>query len=148
MEEFASRHLKRPNVGAWELKLNPIYAQVTTIANESQLEGNLSISWKTDFEASISRMGLNGLVTCVQGDLTTLDFSTATIVVIYLLPESVETIKSALIEAIRRGATLICNTWGPKGLQPVSRHLCGEFSTVTLLKYDVNSLCSAIDINK
>ena len=56
------------------------------------------------------------LVSVVEGDLRDFDFSIASVIVLYLLPESVELISSKLREAVERGAILICNTWGPKNM--------------------------------
>ena len=76
----------------------------------------------------------------VEGDLRNLLLQEATIIVLYLLPESVEEIKPKLIEALKRGAILICNTWGPKDLIPISRTECGFSNNVILWKYDESSL--------
>ena len=76
----------------------------------------------------------------VEDDLRNLSLEDATIIVLYLLPESVEEIKPKLIEALKRGAILICNTWGPKDLIPISRTECGFANNVILWKYDESSL--------
>ena len=59
----------------------------------------------------------------------------------YLLPDAIELIKDKLVDALRQGATLICNTWGPKELTIVKKVLCGHLeSTVNLLLYDSSSI--------
>ena len=80
------------------------------------------------------------MISIVEGDLRDLSLEDATVILLYLLPESVEEIKPKLIEALHRGAVLICNTWGPKGFKPVSRTECGFANNVILWKYDKSSL--------
>jgi SAM-dependent methyltransferase len=80
------------------------------------------------------------MISIVEGDLRDLSLEDATVISLYLLPESVEEIKPKLIEALERGAVLICNTWGPKGFKPVSRTECGFANNVILWKYDKTSL--------
>jgi len=87
------------------------------------------------FDEGIQKAGLGELVTAMHCDLRTVDISDATVVVLYLLPESIEIIKEKLIECLSRGCTLICNTWGPKGLTPSERVTCGPHHNVTLLRY-------------
>ena len=53
---------------------------------------------------------LRQLVSAVHGDLQDLDISSATVIVLYLLPESIVLINDMLINAIRNGCVLICNT--------------------------------------
>lgn len=79
-------------------------------------------------------------IAVIHGDLSELSLDEATIITLYLLPESVELIKPKLVEAILRGAVLICNTWGPKGLNPVARVDCGMSNNVPLFRYDRSSL--------
>lgn len=88
------------------------------------------------FHSGIKQAKLEHLVTAIHGDLRTVDFSDATVVVIYLLPESIELIKSNLLQALDRGCTIICNTWGIKDYDgPVERITCGQHHNVTLIKY-------------
>jgi cyclopropane fatty-acyl-phospholipid synthase-like methyltransferase len=75
-----------------------------------------------------------------QEDLRNASLDEATIICLYLLYESIESIKPKLIEAVKRGAILVCNTWGPKGLIPTQKITCGFSNNVTLLKYDKSSL--------
>ena len=81
-------------------------------------------------------------ITVVEDDLRNLSLDDATIIILYLLPESVEEIKPKLINALQRGAILICNTWGPKDMVPVVRTECGFSNNVILWKYDKSSLNS------
>ena len=64
------------------------------------------------FRAYIGSSGLSTKVTCIEGDLRTVDLSEASVVVTYLLPEAMEEISSKLKEALQRGCRVVCNTWG------------------------------------
>jgi hypothetical protein len=92
------------------------------------------------FQRKISEFKLESRVTAIHGDLLSIDTSSATIIVLYLLPDAIETLKLKLIDALRRGAILICNSWGVKGLIPCQTVQCGYFNNVTLYKYDSTSL--------
>jgi len=95
-----------------------------------------------EFRNGVLSENLEEKVKIIHGDLLDLDLSEATIIVVYLLPDAVDMIKPKLLEALRRGCKLICNTWGPKSsiLQPSKRVQCGFCDNVTLLYYDRNSL--------
>ena len=75
-----------------------------------------------------------------EGDLREIDLLDATIIIIYLLPESILEITPMLVAALQRGATIVCNTWGPHSFTPVGKVLVGDYNAVTLLKYDKSSL--------
>lgn len=92
------------------------------------------------FTESIKREALTERVTAIHGDLRDVDITRADVVIIYLLPESIEMIKSKLLDMLRNGGVLICNTWGPKGLKCIDRRVCGPLNNVTLLKFDKSSL--------
>lgn len=92
------------------------------------------------FRSRIEELSLQQSVKCVQGDLLDLDLSSATIIMLYLLPEAVEMLKPRLVERLLAGAVLVCNTWGPKGLQPSAVTNCGRLNNVRLLKYDRSSI--------
>jgi predicted RNA methylase len=92
------------------------------------------------FKEAISKSAAVDLVTAIHGDLLEVDFSNATIIVVYLLPEAIELLKPKFTDALRRGVKLICNTWGPKGLTPAKRIVCGPLHNVVLLSYDATSL--------
>jgi SAM-dependent methyltransferase len=92
------------------------------------------------FQKNIISNNLSSLTSAVLGDLRELDLSTATVIVIYLLPDAIEEIKSKLEEAVRNGATLICNTWGPKGWKFIEKKLCGYLNNVDLFVYNIDSL--------
>lgn len=79
-------------------------------------------------------------VSILHQDFREVDLSKVTILVMYLLQESIEEIKPMLIEALESGKILICNTWGPKGLQPIDKIACGFGSNVNLFKYTKQSL--------
>ena len=93
-----------------------------------------------DFRRNIETTRLSNLTCAVQGDLTEFNCSDATVIVLYLLPESIELIKSKLFAALDRGATLICHTWGPKGIVPQKRVYCGQWNNVSLHFYTKDSL--------
>jgi precorrin-6B methylase 2 len=95
------------------------------------------------FRTNLAKEGAwaNDLVHVHEGDLRELDLLDATIIVLYLLPESIAEITPMLIEALKRGTTIICNTWGPKNFVPiVSQQIMLENGDVTLFKYDSTSL--------
>jgi len=79
-------------------------------------------------------------VTILHQDLRDVDLSSVTILVMYLLQESIEEIKPLLLTALERGTVIICNTWGPKGLEPVDKISCGFGGNVNLFKYTKQSL--------
>ncbi len=93
-----------------------------------------------DFTKSVASLYLADKVSIVQGDLRELDLSKANVIVIYLLPESIEQIKDKLLEVLARGTVLIFNTWGLKQLTPKQRVCCGFSNNVTLLLYDKSCL--------
>lgn len=92
------------------------------------------------FTANVSRLGLIDKVTIVQGDLCELKLDKIGVVVVYLLPESVEKIRSKLVDALKLGSVLIFNTWGLKGLQHKSKVSCGHADNCTLYLYDASCL--------
>jgi len=89
------------------------------------------------FRANVARTKTEEHVKIVHDDLRTLDITSATIIVIYLLPESISEIEPVLVEALHRGCVIICNTWGLKSLQPVETIDCGPYKNVKLLKYKI-----------
>jgi SAM-dependent methyltransferase len=90
--------------------------------------------------SQIKDESVSSKISIVHGDLLDLSLDDATIITLYLLPESVELIKPKLEQALRRGAVLVCNTWGPKGFTPVARLDCGMSNNVPLFRYDRTSL--------
>eukprot|EP00607_Mallomonas_marina_P006849 CAMPEP_0182427634 /NCGR_PEP_ID=MMETSP1167-20130531/18931_1 /TAXON_ID=2988 /ORGANISM="Mallomonas Sp, Strain CCMP3275" /LENGTH=180 /DNA_ID=CAMNT_0024610007 /DNA_START=33 /DNA_END=575 /DNA_ORIENTATION=+ len=93
-----------------------------------------------EFKRSVEIFNLHENITIIHGDLLQVDFSSASVIVIYLLPEAIELLKSKLHEAIVLGAVLICNTWGPSQWSPSELLLCGDYGSVTLKKYDHTSI--------
>jgi hypothetical protein len=83
-------------------------------------------------------------ISVVHDDLRALSLDDASIITLYLLPESVEEIKPKLAAALSRGSILVCNTWGPKGFTPVETTVVGFSNNVPLLKYDKTSLPAAL----
>lgn len=97
------------------------------------------------FQQHISRIfdrDVASKIKVLEDDLRNISLDEATIITLYLLPESVEEIKPKLILALERGAILICNTWGPRDMVPLSRTECGFSNNVILWKYDKSSLVS------
>lgn len=87
------------------------------------------------FRLNVTRTKTEELVTIVHDDLRSLALDSATIIVIYLLPESILEIESLLIDALKRGCIIVCNTWGIKSLSPIDSLDCGPYKNVRLLKY-------------
>ena len=95
------------------------------------------------FRKNIIDSAMSHLVTAVHGDLTEFDLKSASVIVLYLLPESIELIRPKLISALQGGARIICHTWGLKGARPIQRISCGEWSNVTLQLFTSESLLTA-----
>lgn len=93
-----------------------------------------------DFLRNIENNNLSSLTTAILGDLREIDISSATIIILYLLPEAIELIKEKLEFAVRNGAILICNTWGPKGWKFIQKKVCGNYNNVELYVYTLESL--------
>jgi SAM-dependent methyltransferase len=96
------------------------------------------------FENEIVRLGLQEKSTAIHGDLLDIDLSDATVVVLYLLPEAVELIRLKLEAVVRNGKIVICNSWGPKGWNPVICETCGPYNNVAVKVYDYTSLPDGI----
>jgi len=92
------------------------------------------------FKANVDRLNLVDKVTVVQGDLLELELDQVGVVVVYLLPESVEMIRSKLIGALQLGSVLIFNTWGLKGLDYKAKASCGFANNCNLFLYDASCL--------
>jgi SAM-dependent methyltransferase len=92
------------------------------------------------FRQNVQRRNLQERVLVVEGDLRNLDLGSASIIVLYLLPESIIEITGKLEACIRGGARVICNTWGPKGWVPVEKLACGPTNNVNVFIYDNTSL--------
>lgn len=87
-------------------------------------------------------------VTVVNGDLRSVDLRRATVIVIYLLPDAFPQIEEMLVQAMKQGAVIICNTWGPKDWEPMEVRICGPYNNVTLKKYTIASVKSNISLNE
>ena len=85
---------------------------------------------------------VSNLVKVYEGDLRDIDLNDATIIIIYLLPESIIEITPMLVKALERGAVLVCNTWGPKILNHIEKRTVGENNNINLFKYTIESLPS------
>lgn len=92
------------------------------------------------FRKRIELTGVSDKVSSMCADLRTTDLSTATHIIVYLLPDAVEELKPRLREAVASGAKLICNTWGPKGWKYTKKVLCGFCNNVSIYLYDQTSL--------
>jgi hypothetical protein len=108
----------------------------------AEIEENLVRKFRSNIETNLSADHEKGLVSVYAGDLRELDVSDATIIILYLLPESIAEITSSiLVPALMRGAVLICNTWGPHALTPIDQIVVGPYNNVKVLKYDKTSVC-------
>lgn len=114
-----------------EERLTDIFKRYMSRISESS---TLSLS-ETTYNGS--NRSLSDLVFVRTEDLLTSDISDATVIVVYLLPESVELIKDLLIACLRRGCTVVCNSWGLRGLRCADTSGCGN---LTLFKYTKDSL--------
>lgn len=50
------------------------------------------------------------LVSVIHGDLREIELCRASVVTLYLLPESILLIEEMLLDAVRKGTIVICNT--------------------------------------
>jgi len=92
------------------------------------------------FRNNVHRLDLADKVKVVQGDLLELELDQIGVIVVYLLPESVEMIRSKLIGALERGSVLIFNTWGLKGIPHKTKATCGFADNCNLFLYDASCL--------
>ena len=67
-----------------------------------------------------------GKVKAIQGDLREIDFSSATIIITYLLPDAMLEIEAMLVAALERGCRIICNTWGLASKKHFAETRCGN----------------------
>ena len=94
------------------------------------MEEYLIQKFLTNIELEAQQMPiLRQLVKVVHGDLQELDVSFANVIVLYLLPESIILINDMLINAIRSGCVLICNTVTAHNLffPPIKKLTCVPF---------------------
>jgi hypothetical protein len=117
-----------------------ICVEATKIYNCRSVGVEIEATEAEKFRDKIDFGGLKDKVSVICGDLRSVDFQEATIISIYLLPESVEEIKPLLIQSLSKGAVLVCNTWAPKSFKPISKIYCGFANNVTLSLFDSTSL--------
>ena len=103
-----------------------------------EIESKLIAKFRANLQLQTQKM--RARVEVYEGDLRELDLLDATIIIIYLLPESIVEITPMLVAALQRGATIVCNTWGPHSFTPVGKVLVGDYNAVTLFKYDQTSV--------
>jgi len=107
----------------------------------AEIEPDLIDKFHANIERHMSAPSEQGLVEVFSGDLRELDIMRATVIVLYLLPESIAEITPLLTKVIAaNNCKLICNTWGPKSFTPIAEITVGEMRNVTLFKYDKTSL--------
>lgn len=90
------------------------------------------------FQKNVERLQLQDKVSIIHGDLRELSFEyglSGTVISMYLLPEALELIKDKLIQAIRDGAIVVCNSWGLKGIIPTAKAVGGEMNNVNFFLY-------------
>ena len=68
-------------------------------------------------------------------DLQEVKLEEATIIVLYLLPEAIATIKDKLLECLERGCRIICQCWGIPDVKAVKEHDSLD-GNVTLYLYE------------
>ena len=88
----------------------------------------------------MASLSLEEKITILHGDLRDLDYSVATVIILYLLPESIELIKPKLLNALQSGTVVICNSWGLKELQPKKKVNSGFTNNASLYLYDKSSV--------
>ena len=92
------------------------------------------------FKKNVELLHIEDKVTIVEGDLCELNLEKIGVISIYLLPESVEMIRNKLIDALKRGSVIICNTWGLKGLEHKMKITCGYADNCSLYLFDASCL--------
>lgn len=96
------------------------------------------------FKTKLAEKRLEELVRVEQGDLTELDLSDATVIVLYLLPEGMQAVKAALVECLQRGCRVICNSWGIPGIEHSDMKECGQFNQNRLFLYTSASVANLV----
>lgn len=79
-------------------------------------------------------------LSAIHGDLREVDLSPGTVISMYLLPEAIELIKDQLIDALKRGAMVVCNSWGLKGIPVKARGYGGPMGNVSFHLYTKDCL--------
>jgi SAM-dependent methyltransferase len=90
------------------------------------------------FQKKLTLLQLEHMVQIVHGDLRDVSFelgSSGTVISMYLLPEALELIKEKLLDALRDGAIVVCNSWGLKGITPTAKSVGGETNNVNFFLY-------------
>lgn len=105
-----------------------------------EIEADLIRKFRRNVAIHMNQKHEEDLVNVWEGDLRELDLHSATLIILYLLPESIEAITPMLTIALQNGCRLVCNTWGPKTFVPIQQCSAGQYHNVTLLKYDISSL--------
>jgi SAM-dependent methyltransferase len=92
------------------------------------------------FKAKIKAKGLDFKVKALNQDLREIFLDDANVIVLYLLPESIELIRDKLLHCLSNNCVVLCNSWGLKGIQPISVTECGFANNVKLFLYTKDSL--------
>lgn len=93
-----------------------------------------------NFEESIQTLALQDKVKALHQDLLQIDISEATIIVLYLLPDAIELLRTPLHAFLLRGGILVCNTWGVKGWTYTAKIVTGFAQNVNLYVFDKTSV--------
>lgn len=94
------------------------------------------------FKQNITKLEpfLASKLSVVLGDLREVDLSNGTVISMYLLPEAIELIKDKLIDALSKGAMIVCNSWGLKGIPVKVRGYGGPMGNVSFHLYTKDCL--------
>lgn len=90
------------------------------------------------FRRNVERLGVQDKVEVIHGDLRELSFkmgTAGTVISMYLLPEAIELIKDKLLDALKNGAIVVCNSWGMKGVTPTAKSVGGFTNNVNFFLY-------------
>jgi SAM-dependent methyltransferase len=85
---------------------------------------------------SAERQGVSGWAVFVEGDMFTADFSDASVLALFLLPDNMMKLREKFL-AMRPGSRIVANTFGMEGWEPDEKHVLGS-------EDDCASWCTAL----
>jgi SAM-dependent methyltransferase len=85
---------------------------------------------------SAERQGVAGRAVFVEGDMFAADFSDATVLALFLLPDNMMKLRDKFL-AMRPGSRIVANTFGMEGWEPDEKHVLGS-------EDDCASWCTAL----
>jgi len=81
------------------------------------------------FRKKISEKKVEKTVTCICGDLRNIDYSPATVLLIYLLPDALTILEPGILNMLEKrneDFRVVCNSWGFKNIEPAEKVVVRE----------------------